>query len=155
MSISTSTLIAAPPRIVAEVLCDFDSYPNWNPQAPELRADKTAPDGRPLVGAILRGKMRLSSSKIVQVRAVISHCDHEQLKWGAGIPYIFNGTHTFSYLTQAEDANMTHFVNTEVFGGIFGSVFGYFFGQSLHDQFSAMNTKLKERAEQHYREVKS
>lgn len=87
--IRTEIVIKATPAEIWEVLTDFDSYPEWNPQIVRF-------DGRPMTDETFRlrvyspdgsGRQMGLKAKIVDVEV------EKKLSWQGGITGIFSGYH--------------------------------------------------------------
>ncbi|KAH7107423.1 hypothetical protein BKA62DRAFT_764828 [Auriculariales sp. MPI-PUGE-AT-0066] len=152
----TTTPIAAPPRIVAAVLMDFASFPQWNPLIRTMRAAETSAGGRPVVGTRLEANLQMSPKHApMHITPIVECCNDQEFRWRGKVGHasLLGAVHSFSYLPgDNASGNSTHFVHSEDFRGLFGWLFLAVYKKPLHETFSGMNEKLKELAEQRFAE---
>lgn len=141
MTLTSETVIFAPPARVWAVLTDFDAYPEWNSFIPE--ASGTLEKGARLTVRIAPpgGVPMTISPKIVALEP------GSRLAWRGRLfaPGVFDGEHDFVLGTR--DPYVTHFTQSETFKGLIVPLFAPSLRRNVHAGFKQMNEALKRRAE--------
>ncbi|MDS1270918.1 SRPBCC domain-containing protein [Lipingzhangella sp. LS1_29] len=138
-TIETTVTIAAPPRVVWQILVEFEEYQEWNPFI-------VWAEGSATVGATIKAHITPPGQKGMTHRPVIADADPEsRLRWVGTLPIpgLFSGTHEF--LLDQENGG-TRLVHREEFTGLLVP----FLGGTLRRTevgFGELNRALKERAE--------
>jgi hypothetical protein len=134
--IHTEIVVDAPPSVVWEVLTDFGSYREWNPQIVEARG--TARPGE-RVHLRVRAKGRTRSIPVTVTEAT----PERTLSWvgRVPVPWVFEGRHTFE-LEAVEGG--THLVNRERSSGL---LVPFVVPTDAEADYETMNEALKRRAE--------
>lgn len=112
MELRTEIEIAAPPKVVWQVLTDFQRYPEWNPFIVSL-------EGPLKVGSELRVVLSPPESREYHILPQLLTCNPEQeLRWAGkwGARFLFRGEHFFRLVPL--DGDRTRFVHGEDFNGI-------------------------------------
>lgn len=139
-TIETTEFIEASPERVWQILTDIGSYPEWNPFIIEGT-------GQLRPGARLELKMQPPGGKTMAFRPTVLRVDPErELRWLGRlfVPGLFDGEHWFRLGVEGEGTRLQQ-------GEQFSGLLPHFLGQTLartEDGFKALNTALKERAEQ-------
>ena len=141
-SISTEILIKASPEKVWGLLCDFKNYPKWNPFILSI-------DGELKKGNFLRVNLKPEGSSGMVFKPEVLEIETNRLfcwKGKLGIKGIFDGEHRFEL--KATNQGHTVFIQSEKFNGILVPFFQKMIHGPTKRSFEAMNTKLKELAEE-------
>lgn len=112
-SITTETVIPAPPDLVWTVLAAFNHYAEWNPLNVSAQGDAR-------VGAKVRMTfLNLASAKpgatIKDTVTIVAAERGRELAWAGYVPLLFKGRHGF-LLTHRDGG--THVLHTEVLSGL-------------------------------------
>ncbi|SDI16420.1 hypothetical protein SAMN05421505_13643 [Sinosporangium album] len=136
--VRTEIEVDASPRRVWEVLTRFDAYPDWNPFIVSVR-------GRAETGATLINQLSIGGRTTGFSPTVLSASPGRELRWLGRVlvPGIVDGEHYF--VIEDLGDGRSRLVHGETFTGAFVP----FAGKALDvaDEFAAMNSALKERAE--------
>lgn len=143
-SIETAIDIDASADRVWQVLVDFPSYAAWNPFIREAA-------GEPRVGRRLFVRIHPPGGKPMTFRPVVKEArPGEELRWLGSllVPGIFfDGEHRFR-IVEAERPTACRLLHTEEFRGLLVAFSTGATWERIRSGFEAMNTALKERAEQ-------
>jgi hypothetical protein len=134
--------IDASPEQVWQMLCDFGSYPQWNPFI--IRAEGEAQPNRRLVLRMQPVGARSTTVRPTVVEATPGH----RLRWRGrlGMPGIFDVEHVFTITPR--EAGGVRLSQAEQFRGLLVPVMARSLDRHTQPAFEAMNTALKHRAEQ-------
>lgn len=136
--IRTEIEINASPERVWQVLTDFGSYPQWNPFI-------VSAEGQARVGAVLTNQLSDQGEITTFSPTVLAATPGRELRWIGrfGVPGIVDGEHYF----RIEDlgAGRSRLTQGETFTGALVPLAGG--ALEVADNFAAMNTALKARAE--------
>ncbi|MDY7396123.1 SRPBCC domain-containing protein [Aureibaculum sp. 2210JD6-5] len=134
--IKTFININASPKVVWNILTDFEKYPEWNPFITSISGDVK-------VG----NRIKIRIQDMVFKPKILIFDKNKQLKWlgHLGIKGFFDGEHKF-LLTENSDGS-THFEHSEKFSGILVPLFWKKLNTETRRGFEKMNKKLKEIAE--------
>ncbi|MEV4329469.1 SRPBCC domain-containing protein [Streptomyces sp. NPDC049597] len=140
-AVRTHIDIAAPASRVWQVLTDFDAYPRWNPFI-------VSATGVAEVGAVLENVLVNNGSTMRFRPTVLAAVPGRELRWVGrfGVRGLLDGEHSFVIdETGPGSVRLTH---AETFTGALVAL--PFIRRKLDvlDAFHAMNTALKQRAEQ-------
>ncbi|MGK5729415.1 SRPBCC family protein [Streptomyces sp. URMC 124] len=140
-TVRTCIDIAAPASRVWQVLTDFDAYPQWNPFLVSVK-------GRPVEGAVLESVIVNNGSAMRFRPTVRAAVPGRELRWlgRLGVPGLLDGEHSF--LIEETGPAGVRFTHAESFTGVLVAVPFIRRKIDVHDAFAAMNTALKQRAEQ-------
>ncbi|MFI6797288.1 SRPBCC family protein [Streptosporangium canum] len=136
--IRTEIEIDASPERVWRVLTDFGAYPQWNPFI-------VSAVGEARVGAVLTNRLSDQGSITTFTPTVLAATPGRELRWIGrfGVPGIVDGEHYF----RIEDlgGGRSRLTQGETFTGALVPLAGG--ALDVADNFAAMNTALKARAE--------
>ena len=141
--IKTEIQIAAPPAIVWQILTDLEFYKDWNPFIQSMSG--TAAVGEK-IGATLH-PIHLETSHSFKVTVLVAD-EKREFRWLGKLvsPAIMGGEQFFQLEeVDIEGAIGTRFLNNENFTGI---LLLFINPEDSIPSFDAMNTALKERAEE-------
>ncbi len=139
--IVTAIDVAAAPDIVWKILTDFGSYPEWNPFIPEVV-------GAAVEGTRLAVRIEPPGGKAMTFRPTILRVAQPgELRWLGRLllPGLFDGEHIFQIEETADGGVRLH--HREQFSGLLVPLFWNAMSGPTQKGFEAMNTALKERAE--------
>ncbi len=139
--IDTTIDIAAPPRRVWSILCDFPGYARWNPFVREI-------SGESEVGASLVVALEPPGGRAMRFRPVIVALqENRELRWKGKllIPGLFDGEHWFRLREHAPGG--TTFEHGEQFSGLLVPRFRPALEDGTRRGFVAMNEALKREVE--------
>ena len=140
-TIVTLLEINAPAGTVWDILCDFASYPDWNPYITHI-------EGEQHVGARLAVTMESAGQRAMTVRPKLIAVENaRELRWRGHlfVPGIFDAEHLFALEPLAPDRTLLR--QEERFTGILPPFAGGIL-RNTERSFVAMNQALKERAEE-------
>ncbi|WP_323379487.1 SRPBCC domain-containing protein [Streptomyces durbertensis] len=140
-AVRTHVDINAPALRVWEVLTDFDAYAQWNPFIVSAR-------GRPEVGAVLENVLDSNGSTMRFRPTVRVAVPGKELRWLGRLwaPRLLDGEHSF--LIEETGSGGVRLTQAETFTGALVALPFVRRKLDVHDHFTAMNTALKQRAEQ-------
>ncbi|GHF42154.1 hypothetical protein GCM10010218_24100 [Streptomyces mashuensis] len=140
-AVRTHIDIAAPAARVWQVLTDFDAYPQWNPFL-------VSAEGKAEEGAALKMTLVNNGSTMRFRPTVRAAVPGRELRWlgRLGVPGLLDGEHSF--LIEETGPGNVRLTHAETFTGALVAVPFVRRKLDVHDAFAAMNTALKERAEQ-------
>jgi hypothetical protein len=134
--------IDAAPARVWEVLTDFEAYPRWNPFI-------TGAEGVVEVGQRVTLRMQPVGARGVTLRPTITQATvGSRLRWQGriGIGGLFDAEHTFDL--EARKGGGTRLCQSERFAGLLVPFMARSLDEHTLPAFVAMNTALRNRAEQ-------
>src|SRR3954451_3840440 len=134
--------IDATPERVWQILSDFDSYPDWNPFI-------TKAEGKVQPGSRLLMRMQPVGARGVTLRpTVLEATPGYRLRWlgRLGIPWVFDAEHSFTITPHDEGG--VRLLQSERFTGVLVPLMARSLDRHTRPAFEAMNTALKNRAEQ-------
>ncbi|KMQ65149.1 polyketide cyclase [Chryseobacterium angstadtii] len=140
--VKTEILIHSTPEKVWSILSDFDNYPNWNPFVTSLTGDVKA-------GNKITVKIEPPEASSNTFKPTVTAFEvNRKLSWLGVLLFrgVFDGEHKFE-LTDNGNGTTT-LVQSENFIGILVPLFKKQLDNNTRRGFEAMNTKLKELAEQ-------
>ena len=138
VKLETEIDIAAPPNQIWQVLTDFKSFPEWNPQLEVV--------GKPELGAKLAVKANApdGSDSRYEFRVRIVDFEPEKLlAWKGGVPGILSGYH---YWRICPSGNGTRLIHGEDFYGLYVWIKGYSHIMSFRPSYEAANEAIAKRA---------
>ena len=141
MTLTSESVVFAPPDRVWAVLSDFSAYPEWNTFIPEASGPlekgarltvRIAPPG---------GFPMTITPKIIQLEP------GSRLTWRGRLfaPGVFDGEHDF--VVASRDSYVTRFTQSETFRGLLVPLFASSLNRNVRAGFLVMNKALKSRAE--------
>lgn len=142
MTLTSESVVFAPPARVWAVLSDFSAYPEWNKFIPEAR-------GALEKGARLTVRIAPPGGVPMTITPKIIHLEPgTRLTWRGRLfaPGVFDGEHDF--VVASRDSYVTQFTQSETFRGVLVPLFASSLNQNVHAGFLEMNKALKSRAEQ-------
>jgi len=137
----TSFDINAPAERVWDVLTDFRSYRDWNPQIPDIR-------GAVQEGARIHLRLALPGRPAMDLSAIVEQVRPcELLTWRGhlGAPWFFEGYRRFEIVPIA--ANRVRVTHVEDVHGLAAAVFALVMGGPVARSQRALNEALRARAE--------
>ncbi|MFC2116997.1 SRPBCC family protein [Bacteroidota bacterium] len=140
-TIRTDIVIQAERNKIWDILCDFPSYPDWNPFIKEISGELTP-------GARLSVTMQIEGRKPTSFRPeVISANPPEKFCWRGKlfVKGVFDGTHYF--ILEEMDGGVTKLIQGENFQGLFAGPILRQIEKATLKGFEGMNQALKEKAE--------
>ncbi len=140
-AIRTEIDIHATPERVWAVLCDFPSFPNWNPFVLKV-------EGKPSIGERLTVRLGSAGGRAMTFKPRVLKADAgRELRWRGrlAIPGLFSGEHSFTIAPQGPDR--LRFVQAESFRGLLVPLLWKSLDRDTKAGFAAMNEALKARAE--------
>jgi hypothetical protein len=140
--LSTEIEINAPPEQVWAVLCDFESYSEWNPFIRSI-------EGEPQQAARLVVRFEPPGGRAMTFKpTVLRAAPNEELRWLGRLllPGVFDGEHIYE-LEPLDSGRRTRLVHREEFRGLLVPVLLKSLDSSTRRGFEAMNTALKARVE--------
>ncbi|MDN3676077.1 SRPBCC domain-containing protein [Flavobacterium paronense] len=140
--IKTEIVINAKPEKVWAILTDFKSYPNWNPFIKSIIGDVK-------VGNKITARIEPPKAKGMTFKPkVLTYETNKELKWLGHLLLagLFDGEHKFELIDNGNGT--TTFKQSEKFKGILVPLFKKQLDNNTKKGFEAMNSKLKELAEQ-------
>ncbi|MFB6959383.1 SRPBCC family protein [Streptomyces sp. NPDC056309] len=143
--LTASIEIEATPEQVWAVLTDFDAYPRWNPFITE--AAVTSDDGL-RQGATMRNRLEQKGETTTFTPTVLEASAGRELRWlgKVGPGWIGDGEHRFVIERTGRDT--VRLTQSEEFSGVAVPFVADSLRNDTLPQFRAMNSALKERAEQ-------
>ncbi|HML05454.1 MAG TPA: SRPBCC domain-containing protein [Methanobacterium sp.] len=132
--------INASPKVVWDILMDFENFQNWNPFIKQI-------SGNPQVGSKIEVFIHPPDSRGMTFKPkILDYEPEEKLRWigTLGIPKIFDGEH--SWIINEIDENKVLFIQKERFTGILVSLLGGML-KNTEKGFKMMNSALKKEAE--------
>lgn len=138
-TISESSLIAASPDVVWDVLTEFERYDDWNPFMSVV--------GRPNENARLVVELRPPGRRTVRFRPrVTAVVPNRELRWFGrfSVGGLYDGEHRFSLVPEGEG---TRFVQEMTSSGALVGPINRWMHRAIERGFQAMNVALKARAE--------
>jgi|SRR5690606_6361177 len=145
----TEIEIDASAERVWAVLCDFSSYPQWNPFIRSVI-------GAPRQGARLQIVIEPSGGKAMRFSPVVLAAETErELRWLGRflLPGVFDGEHRFLIEPLGEDK--VRFQQSERFSGLLVGLLRGSLDRDTKRGFEKMNQALKARAESDRRDYKA
>lgn len=135
-AIKTAIDIAASPKVVWEILTDFESYKDWNPFL-------TSVEGEFVVG----NKIRINAGGMKFQPILLAFEQEQELRWLGSLFFkgIFDGEHSFQIIDNGDGTSTLK--HEEQFNGILVGWLSKKIDHEVKHSFEAMNQKLKERAE--------
>lgn len=140
-SIRTDIIIQAKREKIWEILCDFSSYPDWNPFITKI-------SGELKTGARLNVTLQIEGQKpSVFSPYIISVTPSNQFCWRGKlfVKGVFDGTHFF--ILEEMDDGKINFIQGENFQGLFAGFILQRIENATTAGFEAMNLALKDKAE--------
>lgn len=141
-SIITRTTINTAPEKVWNILTDFKNYALWNPFVQGISGSKE-------VGERLKVEIAPPGQKTMTFKPqLLTFEPQEELRWKGHllVKGIFDGEHFFQ-LNLLQDGT-TEFIHGENFSGVLSRFLLKKMGDATRQGFEAMNSALKEKAEQ-------
>lgn len=137
----TETEIAADPKRVWATLCDFGSYPAWNPFLVRV-----AGEARPGARIAARVRLRRGPGMIFTAKVLVVEAGRE-LRWLGRLPVpgIFDGEHLFRI--EPIGPGRVRFLQSEDYRGVLVPPMRGWLERDVRPGFEAMNAALKARAE--------
>ncbi len=138
----TSITINADMNKVWDLLMDFAAYPSWNPFIVSITGN--AAKGNRITATICP-----PGSKGMKMQPTILQCiPNKELRWlgSLGIPYIFDGEHTFRLEDNGNGSTTLH--HYERFRGLLVPFLSKMLDINTLQGFELMNAALKKKAEQ-------
>lgn len=138
----TSITINAANSKVWNILTDFAAYPSWNPFIVSIK-------GNPATGDRIEAVLCPPGSGGMKMRpTILQYIPDTELRWlgSLGIPYIFDGEHTFRLQDNGNGTTTLH--HYERFRGILVPFLSKMLNINTRQGFEQMNRALKNRAEQ-------
>lgn len=136
----TEIHIAASAEKIWSVICDFDSYPEWNPFILSI-------SGEQKVGATLQVNLHPPDGKPMKFTpALLVFDDNRELRWKGQLLFkgLFDGEHYF--IIEPLENGSCRFAHGEHFSGILVGMFGKILADT-EQHFKLMNEALKKRCE--------
>ena len=134
--VTTTINIAASPNEIWKILTDFENYSSWNPFINSIE------------GTVQPGNKIIVAIEGMIFKPVVLRFDKEkELRWIGVLAskHLFAGEHTFKIIKQADGTcNFEHFEN---FSGLLLPFFQKKLKRETKAGFTAMNIKLKQKAE--------
>ena len=134
--------VQASPEAVWQVLMDFDSYPEWNPQIVAISGDRE-------LGAVIDLRLSMPGRPAMDLKAKLTAFEPARLlTWRGHVlaPWLFSGERVFAIEPQASgDVMLTH---SEDIRGLLSPVFALAMGKPARASHHALNAALKQRCEQ-------
>jgi hypothetical protein len=134
--------VQASPEAVWQVLMDFDSYPEWNPQIVAIA-------GRKELGAVIDLRLSMPGRPSMDLKARLTGFEPPRLlTWHGHVlaPWLFSGERVFSIEPQESGgATLTH---SEDIRGLLSPIFALAMGKAAKASHDALNAALKQRCEQ-------
>ncbi len=140
--IKTIILLKKSPKVVWEVLTDFENYPSWNPFIKYIR-------GEVKIGNRIKVKIEPPQSKAMIFKPKILVYENEkELRWLGHFLFsgLFDGEHKFELVDNKNGT--TTFIQSEKFKGIFVPLFKKQLDNNTKKGFNEMNEELKKIVEQ-------
>jgi hypothetical protein len=141
-SIQTEIIIEAPQETVWNIIQDFEKYSDWNPFIIKVQ-------GKASKGEQIEITLKPDGQEPQVFNPVLLSCSpNNKLCWRGVIRagWLFQGTHYL--ILERTDNNHTRFIHGETFSGILTRTFLRKRGESITKGFRAMNTALKQKAEE-------
>lgn len=140
-AISSKIEIDAPIDVVWSILCDLDSYPEWNPFTVSVKSTLE-------LGSPVDMQVKLRPPKLMQqVEYVSGYVEGERVCWGADVgPHWFVNADRCQVLTDL-GGGRTRYVTTDVFHGIGVGLMFVVVGRHVQRGFDDVARALKARAE--------
>lgn len=140
--IKTEILINATPEKVWLVLTNFKNYASWNPFIKSIQ-------GEVKVGNKITVRIEPPQARGMTFKPnVLTFETNKEVSWLGHLLFagIFDGEHKFALIDNGNGT--TTFIQSEIFTGILVPLFKKQLENNTKKGFEAMNTKLKELAEQ-------
>lgn len=138
----TTFPIAAPARVVWDILSDFARWPEWNPSVPRI-------SGTCEIGSTASMTLAMPGRPSANVKATLTHVIPEhRLRWrgNVGTDRLFSGVRDFEIHAQPDGTVLlTH---EEKVTGLLFPVFRAAMGRAIQRHHDGLNAALKQRAEQ-------
>jgi hypothetical protein len=140
-AVRTHIDIAAPASRVWQVLTDFDAYPQWNPFI-------VSATGVAEAGAVLENVIVNNGSTMRFRPTVLAAVPGRELRWigRLGVRGLLDGEHSF--VIEETGPGSVRLTHAETFTGALVALPFVRRKLDVLDAFGAMNTALKQRAEQ-------
>ncbi len=139
--LQTKIIIKASKNKVWNILCNFNTYPEWNPFIRFIQ-------GNVAVGNKIKVRIEPPNAKeMTFTPKVLSFIKQKQLTWLGHfvLPGLFDGEHHFELLSNPDGT--TTFIQSEQFSGLLVPFFKKQLCNNTKKGFILMNEKLKELAE--------
>lgn len=135
----TTSVIAAPPARVWEVLTDFDAYPEWNPLVGSARG-RAAPGARIVVHLTPLGRSYRPRITVWE--------PPRRLAWSTWevLPFLLTSVHYFRLDPISDGGTRLH--HGERFRGLAAPLLGRFLLDRMHQAFTHHDLALKQRVEE-------
>lgn len=148
--LTTTIDIAAPPKVVWEILIDLDHYPEWNP----FIVSSSVVDGDAVAqGVRLRNRMEPPGGRAATFSPTVTSADEGRTFEWLGrllLPGLFDGRHRFELEPIDVDGSAgsgTRLHHSEQFRGLLVPLFRRVLDTSTRAGFEALNAALRTRAE--------
>ncbi|WP_018473422.1 SRPBCC domain-containing protein [Echinicola pacifica] len=134
--ISTSIRIETSPKVIWDILIDFNAYPEWNPFIRSISGKLTL--GAKLKVALMGMNFKPQIMELIPNKSFI---------WlgHLGMKGLFDGEHKFHVIDNGDGSST--FEQSERFSGILVRLFSSSLDKNTKNGFIEMNEKLKLRAE--------
>ena len=139
-TLRTEITINASPKIIWDILVDFEKFPSWNPFIKSIT-------GTPGVGQKLRVCVHPPHGSAMTFRpTILALQSKKHLVWKGKFlfPGLFDGEHRFILEEKNES---TLFIQEELFSGLLVGIFPASLYQKTEAGFKVMNAALKTQAE--------
>jgi len=138
--------VAAPARLVWQVIVDLDRYPEWNPFVLACRSTLA-------VGAPIDMRVRLLPFAMMQRETIFEHLPGERLCYGLRGGFGGGVASQRCHVVRAAGDAMTEYESRFALGGRLAPVVRALLGKRLERGFSSMTEALVHRAESLARET--
>lgn len=140
--IKTTILLKTSPKVVWEVLTDFENYPSWNPFVKYIK-------GEVKIGNRIKVKIEPPQSKaMIFTPKILAYENEKELRWLGHFLFsgLFDGEHKFELVDNKNGT--TTFIQSEKFKGILVPLFKKQLDNNTKKGFNEMNEELKKIVEQ-------